>query len=370
MPPLPLRYAALVALAALALTGCASDQSASPDTPAQSGTPDPSPTSAATPGGTAADPVALTAGTRLLDWQPVPGPVEDTVTLGGGWSLSVNEAGTEARLRGGSGSATVTTSEREGIADAFLDGDHAVVVKQDRQESRPAAAVIVDLDRPADLRTVDGSSAVPTTTGGTWALGQGHLLHATIHDGAYCAASLELASGTSTRGWCAPKRHGFNSARITPAGDSLLTFDDARPACRTVVALDGETITPFPGVPDCRAWDGLLLDGGAVWSVIANEKQIEEAHLYARTGTEYFDLGPGTSGTLTWCAGAAYFVRDPQRDGDPARLLRWAPSQELETVYESQGGQGFLTAPRCGGDTITLTALTDAGDEQVSAALG
>ena len=59
----------------------------------------------------------------------------------------------------------------------------------------------------------------------------------------------------------------------------------------------------------------------------------------------------------------------PQLDGDPARLLRWNADDGLTIVYESPAGQGFLAAPRCGGDTMNVTALTESGDEQVSATL-
>ena len=98
------------------------------------------------------------------------------------------------------------------------------------------------------------------------------------------------------------------------------------------------------------------------------ENQIETAQFFARVGDGYFDLGPGTSGSLVACAGSAYFAREPQRDGDPARLMRWSPEGELTVAYEAgKGGQATLSAPRCGGDAITVTALTSKGDEQVSA---
>ena len=99
--------------------------------------------------------------------------------------------------------------------------------------------------------------------------------------------------------------------------------------------------------------------------------RIEEARFHARAEDSWFDLGPGTSGSLTWCAGAAYFVRDPQRDGDPARLLRWAPGEPLTVAYETEGrGPAFLSAPRCGGDAISLSVLAESGDVQVTAAVG
>ena len=135
------------------------------------------------------------------------------------------------------------------------------------------------------------------------------------------------------------------------------------------MTVSGTSAEPWPDVTTCKGWEGVLLEGGAAWSVIEKEQRIEDAHLFARIGEEHYDLGAGTSGTLIWCAGAAYFVRDPQRDGDPARLLRWDPRHGLDVVYESPGGQAFLTAPRCGGDMLTVTALAESGDEQVSAHL-
>ena len=105
--------------------------------------------------------------------------------------------------------------------------------------------------------------------------------------------------------------------------------------------------------------------------MVPKDNQVEDAHFFASIGDGYYDLGPGTSGSLLWCGGAAYFVRDPQRDSDPARLMRWSTDGVLDVVYESPGhGEAFLAEPRCGGDRLTVTALSSAGDEQVTAPLG
>jgi hypothetical protein len=258
------------------------------------------------------------------------------------------------------------------VSDGLIDGEWAAIVFQDEQETQPATAEIVNLGSGKTDFTLDGSSDVPTTTGGTWALGEGMLVHPTLGPGAsYCLATVDLEKQTSDRTWCAEKRHGFNGAGITPSGTSLMTFDDQQPSCRTVVQVAGEDVVPFEGVQNCLGWEGVLTDDGAVWSVVPKQTRIEAAHYYARRGDEYFDLGPGTSGTLAWCAGAAYFTQDPQRDGDPARLLRWTAGRTLEVVYETPGsGPAFLTEPRCGGDRITVTAIAESGDEQVSAPVG
>jgi hypothetical protein len=366
----------------LALGGCGDDD------PEPSGAPTPTAPSSATPstsaptsppassattspgtdlpaGGTAEGPAAVTPVTKPLDWQPVDGSVRDSVTRSGAWTLTVTGNGRDYSLDGPSSSTGSGASDTR-VSDALIDGTWAVVVLQDRAEQQPSTAEITELATGRTFR-VDGRSDVPTTTGGTWALGEGRLLHATVAHGAYCLASVDLATRESVLGWCAPKRHGFNGARVTPAGDSLLTFDDSQPSCRTLVSVAGDRIEAFPGVPDCQGWDGLLTDGGAVWSVIPRERQIENAHLYARVGEDYFDLGPGTAGSLVWCGGASYFVRDPQREGDPAALMRWSPDGGLTVAYESPAGQAFLSEPRCGGDRLTLTALAEGGDEQVSA---
>lgn len=377
-----LRYA-VAAVLLLALAACGSDDepepeaeptaSTSPTDPATSSAPPSATPSASRPtGGTADAPEALTASTAPLDWQPVDGSADDAVTRNDAWSISVAEDGSTYQLvkltSDGRSSGQAAANPGWRVSDALLDEDWAVVVLQDEQEQRPSRATVTDLGT-GKAYEIDGRSDAPTTTGGTWALGDGRLLHATTDQGAYCLASVDLESRKSTVAWCAPKRHGFNSAHVTDEGDSLLTFDDSQPSCRTVVSIaDGEA-TPFEGTTECKAWEGLLLDDAAVWSTIPRERRIEEAHLYARVADGYFDLGPGVAGTLTACDDAAYFVRDPEQKGAPATLMRWTPDDGLTVAYESAQGDAFIEAPRCGGDAMTITARTSSGDEQVSADL-
>jgi len=132
-------------------------------------------------GGTADRPTVLTARTKLLDWRQVPGSVDDTVTRSGDWTLTVDKSETEARIEGPGSGSGISAGPRQRISDALIDGQYAVVVLQDRQETRPSSAQVVDLQHGGKTFTLDGGSDVPTTNGGTWALGRGELLHATIH---------------------------------------------------------------------------------------------------------------------------------------------------------------------------------------------
>lgn len=356
------RALAVPLLLATALAGCTADDepgSTSSETPRAAVSP-------GEPSGSSR-PSVLEPERDLLDWREVPGSVDDTVTVGGPWTLRVPAAATEASLSGPR-PETVRAPAGHRVTDTLLDGEYAVVVTEDERASQPNTATVIDLGS-GERFTVDGDSEVPTTTGGTWALGEGTLVHATIGPGRrYCLATVDLATRASRLGWCAPERHGFNGALVSPAGTSLLTFDDARPSCRTPVAVTETEVTPVAGVEECLGWDTALLPDGAVWSVTPRANRVEQAEFSARVGDEVVDLGPGTSGTLAWCGGAAYFVRDPQRRGDPARLLRWSPDDGLTVALESDGGPAFLSEPRCGGDAITVTVFSESGDRQVTAA--
>lgn len=373
------RARVLLALAvAAALAGCTQDEpngsaDPTPDRPSSPTTASPGPTNSPdpstgdTPQGSADSPVVLDAEPALLDWRPVPGPASTTVTVSGRWTLTRSD--TRAVLDGPR-PTTVEAPGRHRVTETLIDGEYAVVVTEDERAQQPNTATVVDL-ATGDRSVLDGRSEVPTTTGGTWALGDGRLVHATVgRDSAYCLATVDLARTASETTWCAPRRHGFNGAHVSPEGTTLLAFDDQRPSCRTVGRVDGTDLLPFEGVPDCTGWDGALLDGGAVWSVVPKEKRIEEAHFFARSDDGWFDLGPGTSGSLTPCGDRAFFVRDPQRSSDPARLMSWSPDQGLQVAYETAArGQAFLEEPRCGGNDLTVTAMTRDGDSQVTASL-
>ncbi len=323
-------------------------------------------TSPATPAGGPSDaPAPAEPETRLLDWQPLDGPATSTLTRVGDQTVAVNRAQSQVEVTGPSGGWSLPAPRGFRYVDVLADSSRLVAVAQDNQEQEPARATVVDL-ATREQQVVDGSSDVPTISGGTWALGQDQLLHATYDArGRYCLATVDLAAGTSSVGYCAPKRVGFSSAIAAPAGTSMLTFA-GQPQCRTPVRVDGASVTPLEGVASCTGWDSVLTPTGAVWSVVKNQNRVEQGEFYARTDSGYVDLGVGTTGTLTWCGDSAYFVRDSQRDSDQARLLRWTPEGTLEVVYETPGkGNAFLAEPRCAGDALSLSAFSEGGDEAV-----
>lgn len=335
------------ALAALLLAGC-------------SGAPSPEPRE---PVGEAGE---LRRTTDLLAWEPVPGPVEDQVVVSGRWSLRVPNGGAEARLDGPR-PLTVRAPERFRVVEAFLDQRRAVVVAQDRLEERPSIATAVDL-RTATRVTVDGRAELPTTTGGSWGYRDGVLAYATVGpDRAYCLATVTLPGLRSELAWCAPARHGFSNVRLAAGGGTLMSFDDGRPQCRTLLAL-AATSQPLTGPEECTGWEAVRLEDGLVWGVVENPNRIEQLSVRALLGDRTVDLGPADSGSLVACGDAAYFTA-PSGGGEPARMLRWRGDGTLAVVYRAPGRPGFLTAPRCGGATLTVTAYSEGGDEQVAAPL-
>lgn len=357
--------AGATAVLVVALTGCTgsttgSQPGASPSSSATESSSEP-PTEPS--GGPSA-----TGESAALDWKPVPGPTGAEATVSGDWTLTVAPSG-EVTLTGPRDVAVDVPRDFE-VTDALVDGEYAVVVAEHERAQQPNLATVVEL-ATGETATIDGDSRIPTTVGGTWALGSGLLVHATTSGGDYCLAFADLTTGRSEPGPCVPPRHGVTNANVSPAGTTVMTFDDGRPSCRTLNRVEGRELVALAGVEECRGWEAVSTETFAVWGVVERERRIEESRFWVDGGDGPVDLGPGTTGTLTWCGEAAYFVRDPQRDSDPARLLRVRPDGATEVVYESPGrGNAFLSAPRCGGTDLTVSAFSAAGDEQVTAEVG
>lgn len=381
--------AAVAAVAALTLAGCSNDDGttngASSDTPSESAAASPSDSPSdsssadadessgsqqAVPGGTVDEPATVETTEALLTWKPVDGSVDDTTTVGDGVTVSLDQEGTGARI-GGDHERTVDAPQGRRISDAFVSSGTVVLVLADELEEQPNIAWAID-PASGDKVTLDESATVPPATGGTWEVGgdDARLYYPTFGKaGRYCLASAPLTFDDQQVEWCAPKQHGFRGTKVTPEGTSVLSFDNARPvSCRTESRISDGEATPYEGVEECKAWDGVLVPDGAVWMVLPKESQPEVGKVMARSGDQYYDLGSALAGTLTWCGDATYFARDPLKDGDPAELLRWSPETGLSVAYRSPaGGQAIMTEPRCADGTLTLTSLTEKGDEQVSA---
>lgn len=365
--------AAVVAL--LCVAGCSADDPTTSPTPSAEPTGDPTTGPAEPtrpPGGPIDDPATVTPGTDLLDWAAVDAPIDDRVTVGSGWQLRVvGQEAEEAQLTPDDGEAIrIPAPEGFRIDESLLTDTHAVVVASDTLEEVPGTATVIDL-ASGEQRVLDGRSAPPTVNGGTWAIGDGRLLHATLGEGsAYCLAEVDLRSLAGEASWCAEPRHGFRGGQVSGDGVTLTSFDDARPvSCRTAGTVEGGELVALEGPNDCKAWDVVAMPGGYVWTEIPKERRNEDAHAYARLGEEWYDLGPALSNSLTRCGPSAWFTREGATDGGSSQVLRW-DERGLSVVYETPAdADSLIDGPRCGGSAITLTAMTEAGDEQVTAAI-
>lgn len=300
-----------------------------------------------------------------LEWRPTGHPTEQRVVMGTTWSAVVAPGGSSVTLTDGEAETMVAAGAGRQVAEVLLDDAWAVLVMQDRTEQRPSRAVTVDLATGEQRDVVTPEPA----NGGSWAMHDGNLYYPTWgEDRAWCLATLALDDSNGEEAWCAPPRTGWSGLTASAAGVAMMTFDDARPvACRTVALLDATSRPePLDGPDPCTAWDVAATHDGAVWSSVPRPRRQEEAQLHAVADGTTYDLGPGTTGSLLPCGDSVFYARDPQRDGDPARLLRWTPAHTLEVAYESAAtGDVFIAEPACAGDVLTLTVLSERGDEQV-----
>lgn len=372
---------AAMALAGASLAACThpTDQPSGPASPGDqpsvsppaSGTP--TPTTASAPTTAPSSPVATPSGTAtaaptdaLLDWKTVPGDPANTATTDGVHTLTVGQQAGWWSLTGPglSGARTKAPAGFE-VATALLGSGWALVVYQDPDGAKQERAVVTALASGA-AHVLDRTSDLPPSTDGSWALDGTTLWHATDHGGAYCLASTDLGSMTSTLGWCAPPRHGFTNVLAAGGTTSMMTFDDSQPSCRTVVTVDGTTTRPYPGVAACKGAEGVVLRSDArVWSIVPDEHRYQQVHVYASSPAGVTDLGPGVNSTLTPCGTSAYWARDAG-GGSPAALMRWDGSR-LTVAYRAKG---FLSQPQCADGHLTLVDSSDAGDRQLTAAAG
>lgn len=303
--------------------------------------------------------------TNILDWEST--SVSNGTTIAGAdHEITVPPSGREATITGvGDGDVVVPAGGNRKITDAFLGSAHAVLVAQDKAETRPQVVTLVDLETGRKSQVEDP----PPGSGGPWAMSGSTLAYATYSPGSdYCLATYDVEAGSGEKGFCAEKGHGFSNVTVSPHGTSMMSFDNARPvSCRTLVSVEGASTEPIEGVPDCKGWEAVAVEGGHVWSMLPKENQIERGMFHATVDGETHDLGAGTASTLIACGDSAYFTRDAQGQR-PAQLLRWTPDSTLEIVYESPGkGPAFLSPPTCAGNVLTVSAYGEGGDERVTA---
>ena len=313
------------------------------------------------------DPSEATAGP--LDWQPTGHDAEERVVAGAAWTAVATETEVRFEPAGGGDPVVVPAVEGRTVDAVLLEGDRAVVSFAAGGETTTGAAVRVDLTTgtPVDIVTPQPAN------GGSWAMFDDSLWYPTTGEGgAYCLATLAVSDGNGEDGWCAPERTGFSNLTADEHGVGLMTFDDTRPvACRTVHVLDqaGEP-QPVEGPTECKAWDVAPTATGVVWSEVPREQRQEVARFRATVDGAVQELGKGTTGTLVPCGGDAFFVRDPARRTDPARLMRW-DGAALTVAYESAStGNAFLGEPGCADGVLTVSSFGEAGDEQVRAEVG
>ncbi|MBL0746890.1 hypothetical protein [Nocardioides baculatus] len=353
-----------IALALLvALSGCGSDD----DTPVPGGD-EPSaspstPTSSEPTGGTIDAPAAVEATTNLLDWRDTGVRAGIRYIKGPEWEALGSEDGSTVELSSDGAGTGIDAGAGRTISELLMSEDWAVVVRQDTAETDPSEVDVVDL---ATGQQAALAGPVPAS-GGSWALTGGDLYYPTYGDGgAYCLATSALADSNGEDGWCAPRRTGFSGLTASEHGVGIMTFDDARPACRTVNLLEAGVPQPLEGPTDCLAWDVAATADGALWSEVPKPRRQEEATFRASADGAYVDLGPGLTGSAVPCGDSVFFVRDPQGPDEPARLMRWTPDHALEVAYESRStGDAFLGEPACGGGVLTLSSYGDQGDESV-----
>lgn len=377
-----LRRAGAASVAALALAAAVSGCTNADDQPGNAATPGQAPTAAASSPGASDTPTTATASasgtpsagstttatpmTALLDWKPLPGDPANTVTTNGAQTLTIGQRGDWWSL----GAQRTPAPKGERIMKAGLNGSFAVVVYGKESGSTPQTAVITTLDT-GKTSTIDASSQVPPSSGGSWSLFGSTLWYATGGDSKgqpYCLASADLISGRQTVGWCADGHHGFTNI-MTADGEptSMMTFDDARPAsCRTLVTVSdsGKEITPVPGVPACIGSQAVALASGTVWSIVPNEHRYQQIHVYASTPDGVIDLGLGVNSTLVACGDSVFWATDAT-GSTPAALMRWNGSA-LTTAYEAKG---LLGQPLCAAGHLSVVESGNAGDRQLTASV-
>ena len=123
------------------------------------------------------------------------------------WTVTVPDSGAEARLVGPDRRTTVAAGQGRRITDAFLDGEHAVIVAQDEQESRPQTITTIELA----TSTLDEVRSPQPGPAGPVAYDDGTLTYAVYRPGGkdYCLATYDVAVRQRREGLLRPAARGL-----------------------------------------------------------------------------------------------------------------------------------------------------------------
>lgn len=331
------------------------------------GDPAPEPTKSASDTPTASPPETAPTATPL-DWQPTGHSVDERVIVGEKWTAIATETSVKFESAGDADDVAVFENGSGTVNAVLLEGDTAVVSFAYGGETTVGLGYRIDLTTGEQTELVTPEPA----NGGDWALIDDSLYYPALDENQKaCLATLAVSDGNGEEGWCPPGRVGIAELQANDNGVAAMLFDYGSDiSCRTLTLLDQAGVPqPVDGPAKCAGWDIAATSTGIIWSEVPRPKRQEVAVFHALADGTAQELADGTTGSLTSCGGDTFFVSDPVKRTDPARLMRW-DGTTLSVAYESASkGNAFLGTPECADDILTISSFGEDGDEQVSASV-
>lgn len=186
----------------------------------------------------------------------------------------------------------------------------------------------------------------------------------TLPDGTSCIRVRDLATGDQFDAACSsgpaevlgwPR---LNWPTLTYRADPA----DGEP-CPTLfsVELPAGPVTPLPERRACRGFQGVLVDGTAVWFEMPPGSPNAFRTSIVGTGGNgtFYDLGVGVAGSIRTCAGRIFWGAEL---GDVHEIRTWAPGEPLRVLYRSPEDKTPTTAATCADGWLTIArSFTGAG---------